>query len=100
MSEIKDIPKLVTSLLERVSHLESVVPGAELWLSPAQAAKILPYNRDQIVAMIHEAEKARIQGQKSQLIHGTHYFNTTPEGNRATWKVHRIEFSKAILHTL
>jgi hypothetical protein len=97
MTEIKDIPKLILSLQERVLFLEALVPGVDLWLSPASAAKILPFNRDQIVQKIHEAEKAHVQGKKSPLVHGTHYFNSTPDGDRPTWKVHRVEFTKVVL---
>lgn len=95
--EIKDIPKLVNSLQERVSYLESLVPGVELWLSPASASKLLPYNRDQILEMIRAAEIARVQGKPNRLEYGVHYFNTSPEGDRATWKVHRIKFAEVVL---
>jgi hypothetical protein len=88
----KEVPIKVMELEARVRLIEAVTGINGPWLSPAQAAKILPISRDRILSEIQAAEQKRGARKTSDLIYGEHYFNTSDSGERPSWKIHCTKF--------
>jgi hypothetical protein len=55
----KEVPFKVLELEARIKLLETVTGISGPWLTPAQAAKILPIGRDRILFEIQAAEQKR-----------------------------------------
>ena len=92
-------------LLERkVEILESRLNAygipTEMWLSPEEASKILGFGRDKIISELVRAEKARINGERPDLIYGQHYTNgAVVASSRALWKVNAEKLREVLIST-
>jgi hypothetical protein len=76
----------------RLAHVEKATGVTPPWLTPSEAARILPIGRDRIIQEIQTAERKRAARQNPDLIYGKHYFNTSDTGDRHSWKVHSTDF--------
>jgi hypothetical protein len=88
----KELPLKVQELEARLKLIEAATGISGPWLTPAQAAKILPIGRDRILAEIQTAEQKRGARKTPDLAYGQHYFNTSDAGDRPSWKIHCTEF--------
>jgi hypothetical protein len=88
----KEVPLKILEIEARVKLLEAATGISGPWLTPAQAAKILPIGRDRILSEIQAAEQKRSARQTADLMYGIHYFNTSDAGDRHSWKIHCTEF--------
>ena len=88
----KEAPQKILELLDRVAHLELVTGVSGRWMSPGEAATILPLNRERIIEEIKVAEQKRAARKDHDLKYGIHYFNTNDAGEKSCWKIHSIEF--------
>lgn len=88
----KEIPVKVLELQKRIELLESIAGVHGPWLTPAEAAKVLPIGMDRIKSEIHTAEQKRAARQPHDLIYGTHYYNAADTGDKNSWRVCLSEF--------
>ena len=61
--------------LEQEWEAYKILAGVSLsqWLSPAKASPILGLGKEKILRLIEEAELARAQNRRHQLVYGKHY---------------------------
>jgi hypothetical protein len=108
-----NLPEVVNKLLSltsRVEFIERYLKVSGEWLTPAQAAEVMPLSKERILQEIRIAEQRRIGHRKCDLIYGIHYYNTlfpfdhvpgeglveNEEKSRARWMVHRDRFWEVV----
>lgn len=94
-SSIKKLEQDLRALTRDVKTLKDFL-GVQEWLSPGDAAKILPINRNQIIDLIYSSEQAIVANKTPRLKRNRDYFNASQEGKRPTWKVNVARIRNAI----
>lgn len=100
---IKELQQQIEQIKTEFEWMRSLLAAQGVngpWLTPNEAAPLLGISGDRIKDEIAAAEYARINGKKSDLIYGEHYFNAQNPHDinikKPSWKIHFQRFGDVV----